>query len=79
MNKKIISEFEKLIIQINYDMDNYYKSTELIQGDVILLAFGGHGFEMIEDSEIIEIKQGPYCGEFDKVRFNPIDKTLIQY
>lgn len=69
----------RLRVDFYYDMDNYYKSTELIQGDVILLAFGGHGFEMIEDSEIIEIKQGPYCGEFDKVRFNPIDKTLIQY
>ena len=38
-------------------------------GDVILLVSGGHGFEMLEESEIIEVKQGPYAGEEDKVRF----------
>ncbi len=69
----------KIRVDFYLDIDKYYRSTELFQGDVILLAFGGHGFEMIEDSEIIEIKQGPYCGEFDKVRFNPIDKALIKY
>lgn len=61
------------------DLNNYYKSLDLYTGDVILLASGGHGFEMIDESEIIEIKQGPYCGEFDKIRFNPIDKALIKY
>lgn len=46
-------------------------SREIKTGDVILLAHGGHGFEMIEDSELIEVKQGPYAGEHDKVRFKP--------
>jgi hypothetical protein len=69
----------KVRVDFYLDMDNYYKSSLLFKGDVILLAFGGHGFEMVEDSEIIEIKQGPYCGEYDKVRFNPIDKSLIKY
>ena len=40
-------------------------------GDVILLAEGGHGFEMLEDCEMIEIKQGPYLGDQDKIRFSP--------
>jgi hypothetical protein len=40
-------------------------------GDVVLLVSGGHGFEMIEESEIIEVKQGPYAGDDDKVRFEP--------
>jgi hypothetical protein len=40
-------------------------------GDVILLVSGGHGFEMLEESEIIEVKQGPYAGDDDKVRFEP--------
>jgi mannose-6-phosphate isomerase-like protein (cupin superfamily) len=53
-----------------YDDDqNYLESRLLYPGDVLLLAFGGHGFEMIEASEIIEVKQGPYAGEADKVRF----------
>lgn len=47
----------------------YLESRILNRGDVILLASGGHGFEMLEASEIIEIKQGPYAQEEDKVRF----------
>ena len=39
------------------------------------MAAGGHGFEMLEASEIIEVKQGPYVGEFDKTRFDMIEKN----
>jgi hypothetical protein len=35
-------------------------------GDVILLVSGGHGFEVLEDIEMLEVKQGPYAGENDK-------------
>jgi mannose-6-phosphate isomerase-like protein (cupin superfamily) len=52
---------------------NYLESKILNSGDVILLAYGGHGFQMIEESEIIEIKQGPYVGDNDKTRFNPVN------
>lgn len=55
-----------------YDQDqNYIESQILQQNDVILLVNGGHGFEVIEDLEMIEIKQGPYLGEEDKVIFTP--------
>lgn len=47
----------------------YLESHILSSGSVILLADGGHGFEMLEDSEIIEIKQGPYSPENDKSHF----------
>lgn len=47
----------------------YIESTVLEAGDVILLAYGGHGFEMLEPTEMIEVKQGPYVGEQDKTRF----------
>ena len=57
---------------------NYLESRVLVSGDVILLAFGGHGFEMIEDSEIIEVKQGPYAGESDKTRFKSVSTNQIQ-
>jgi len=50
----------------------YIESTVLEAGDVILLALGGHGFEMLEPTEIIEVKQGPYVGEQDKTRFAPV-------
>jgi len=57
---------------------NYLKSTILETGDIILLAHGGHGFEMLEDTEIIEVKQGPYAGEMDKIRFEPIDNSQVR-
>lgn len=41
----------------------------LNQGDVILLLGGGHGFRMNEDTVLFEVKQGPYVGMADKVRF----------
>jgi mannose-6-phosphate isomerase-like protein (cupin superfamily) len=56
----------------------YLESRILMQGDVILLSDGGHGFKMLEPSEIIEVKQGPYCGEQDKVRFEPVDDSIIK-
>ena len=49
----------------------FIKSIEVCAGDILLLSFGGHGFTMLEDSEIIEVKQGPYVGEEDKERFIP--------
>ena len=61
-----------------YDDDQVYIESRVVErGDVILLATGGHGFEMLEDSEMIEVKQGPYCGEEDKVRFSAADKNVI--
>ena len=48
---------------------DFSESQILNKGDVILLALGGHGFEMLEKSEIIEVKKGPYMGDEDKVRF----------
>jgi hypothetical protein len=61
-----------------YDDDqNYLESRVVTAGDVILLAFGGHGFEMLDDSEIIEVKQGPYAGEADKLRFTPVSRDVL--
>jgi mannose-6-phosphate isomerase-like protein (cupin superfamily) len=48
---------------------NYLESRVLAAGDVILLAEGGHGFEVLEELEMIEVKQGPYAGDSDKTRF----------
>lgn len=58
-------------VRVNfYDCEQRYQDSRVLNGgDVILLSGGGHGFEMLEDSEIIEAKQGPYAGENDKIRF----------
>lgn len=50
----------------------YLFSRELAAGDTILLASGGHGFETLEEVEMIEVKQGPYAGDGDKTRFEPV-------
>jgi len=40
----------------------------LAMGDIVLLASGGHGFEILEDTKIVEVKQGPYDGKVkDKI------------
>jgi hypothetical protein len=51
------------------DQQQYLESAILQTGDVILLAYGGHGFEMLEPTEMIEVKQGPYAGDSDKTLF----------
>lgn len=59
----------KLRVDFFNDNREYFESHILAQGDVILLAKGGHGFEVIEDVEMFEVKQGPYAGENDKTKF----------
>jgi len=64
-----------------YDDDQIYQESRVLEtGDVILLAYGGHGFEMLEPTEIIEVKQGPYAGNKDKTRFEGIsaDQAVIK-
>lgn len=56
---------------------SYLESRVLRGGDVILLASGGHGFEMLEDSEMVEVKQGPFAGDGDKTRFAGIDRSNV--
>ena len=67
----------KVRIDFYDDRQTYLESRVLTQGDVVLLARGGHGFEMLEASEMIEVKQGPYAGEKDKTRFAPIDSSIV--
>lgn len=56
-----------------YSEDRVYLESAILEtGDVILLAHGGHGFEMLEPTELIEVKQGPYAGDGDKTRFEPV-------
>ena len=72
---------EVLVIRKGRVKVNFYNTdkegvadTILNAGDVILLCSGGHGFEILEETEMIEIKQGPYVGGNDKTRFIPKGK-----
>lgn len=68
----------KLRVDFYDDNQNYLESRILKSGDVILLSTGGHGFEVIEEIQMIEVKQGPYAGEEDKTRFKGIDNKQIK-
>jgi len=59
----------RVLVNFYGEDDRKIAEREITTGDVILLSEGGHGFEMIEESELIEVKQGPYLE--DKRRFDP--------
>jgi hypothetical protein len=52
------------------------RSRVLGPGDVILLISGGHGFEVLEELNMVQVKQGPYAGETDKTRFTAVPEKL---
>jgi mannose-6-phosphate isomerase-like protein (cupin superfamily) len=61
----------KLQVDFYTDEQEYVESRILESGDVILLIKGGHGFKVLEDLEMFEVKQGPYAGDEDKIKFIP--------
>lgn len=69
------------VVRVDFysEEQEYLFSSTLRAGDITLLAYGGHGFEIIEEAEIIEIKQGPYAGDLDKTRFEPITADKIVF
>lgn len=62
----------KLRVDFYDDYEDYLESRMLNAGDVILLVSGGHGFNVVEEVEMIEVKQGPYSGNEDKKRFEGV-------
>ena len=76
VDRKVIYTQEVLFIKKGklrvdfYDNEQQYLESRILEsGDVILLSSGGHGFEVLEEIEMIEVKQGPYVKELDKTRF----------
>jgi len=83
---KIVNTTEVLIIYKGilrvdfYDMrKKYLLSKKLYSGDIIMLISGGHGFKVLKDLEMIEVKQGPYNISKDKKIFNKIDEKIISF
>jgi mannose-6-phosphate isomerase-like protein (cupin superfamily) len=68
----------RLRVDFYADVDKYLESREISAGDVILLIAGGHGFEVLEEIEMIEVKQGPYAGEADKTCFSGITAAQVR-
>jgi mannose-6-phosphate isomerase-like protein (cupin superfamily) len=85
VNREVVRTQEVLVVKsgkVQVDLytgeHEYWSSFTLGTGDLILLASGGHGFTMLEPTEMIEIKQGPYLGDQDKVRFARHDSTRYE-
>lgn len=58
-----------------YDEKKEFLGTDILHaGDVILLCGGGHGFKILEEAVMIEVKQGPFMGTDDKTRFQGVEK-----
>lgn len=67
----------KLRVDFYDDYEDYLESVILESGDAILLVSGGHGFTVLEEVEMIEVKQGPYAGDGDKKRFISIEESEV--
>jgi len=60
-------------IRVDFYSEENVKTGSIIisKGDCIILLSGGHGFEFLEPSIMIEVKNGPYESDKDKIRFQP--------
>ena len=72
---------KKGVLRVDFydEYEDYLESRDLHAGDMILLVSGGHGFQVLEEVEMVEVKQGPYAGENDKKRFVGIDGSEAVY
>ena len=70
------------ILRVDFydDKEKYLHSKKLYKDDLIMLSAGGHGFKVLKDVKMIEVKQGPFQKNMDKIRFLPIsdDKVRIK-
>lgn len=76
-NEVLFVKSGKMRVDFYDNKKNYIESRILKKGDTILLVSGGHGFIMLEPTEIIEVKQGPYVGETDKTRFESVSDHKV--
>ena len=62
----------RLQVDFYNEMKSYLESRVLEAGDTLILVSGGHGFSVLENVEMVEVKQGPYAGDADKTRFTGV-------
>lgn len=60
------------------DKEKYLFSKKLYSNDIIMLSSGGHGFKVLKDTQMIEVKQGPYSLSMDKVKFEKVNEKKIK-
>ena len=57
----------------------YLFSKIVKKNDIIMLVHGGHGFKVLNDVEMVEVKQGPYSLIKDKVKFENVNENKIKF
>ena len=70
----------KGILRVDFynQFKKYLLSKTLKPSDIIMLVSGGHGFKILKDVEMLEIKQGPYNLIKDKIKFENIDDSYVK-
>ena len=62
-----------------YNFNRKYLFSKILkQKDIIMLVHGGHGFKILKNVEMLEIKQGPYSLIKDKIKFENVDEKKIK-
>ena len=67
-----------LRVDLYSQFKKYLFSKILKEKDIIMLVHGGHGFKVLKNVEMLEIKQGPYNLIKDKIKFENIDENKIK-
>jgi hypothetical protein len=85
IKREIFYTYETLVIRKGklrvdfYDTEqNYLFSDVVSEGDILMLAEGGHGFKVLEEVDFVEIKQGPFLGEKDKFKFDMLSNSSVK-
>ena len=68
----------KLRVDFYYKSKKYLFSKIVNKNRILILIDGSHGFKILKNSQIIEIKQGPFSLALDKKRFNKVDEKYIK-
>ena len=70
----------KGVLRVDFynNFKKYLFSKVLKEKDIIMLVHGGHGFKVLKDIEMLEIKQGPYSLIKDKIKFENTDENAIK-
>ena len=62
-----------------YDKKRKYLFSKIInEKDIIMLVHGGHGFKVLKNVEMIEVKQGPYSLKKDKIKFDEVNEKKVR-
>ena len=79
MTTEVIILFKGILrVDFYVNKTKYLFSKKIFEKDIIMLVNGGHGFKVLKDGEMLEVKQGPYSLSKDKIKFDKVDEKKIR-